>query len=119
MLKERLLNFLKLDGLIENLSGYFETRVELLKVEAKEEVARLGSKVLVGLLIAFTVVFFLLLGSFAAAYAIGEKLGTSIGFVIVGGFYLLATILLLAFKDEIAAKLEKILVEVMQKKNNQ
>ncbi len=116
MLKERLLNFLKLDGLIEHLAGYFETRVELLKVEAKEEGVRLGSKLLLGLLIAFTVVFFLLLGSFATAYAIGEKLGTSIGFVIVGGFYLLITVLLVVFKDAITTKFEKILIDVMQKK---
>jgi len=117
MLKDRLLKFLKLDGLIETLSEYFETRVELLKVEIKEDVIKLISKILVGLGVAFTVVFFLLLISFAAAYAISTRLGIPTGFVIVAGFYLLVTVLLFLFREPIISKLEKILMEAMQKKD--
>ena len=47
MLKDRVLKFLKLDGLVDGLSGYIETRVSLLKIEVKEEIIELISKILV------------------------------------------------------------------------
>jgi uncharacterized membrane protein YqjE len=117
MLKDRLMKFLKLDGLIENLSGYVETRVELLKVEVKEELASLLSKALFGLLIALTVTFFLLFVSLSAAFAVGEKWGTPIGFSLVGAFYLLIAVLFYLFKDSLNARLEKLITELLQKKN--
>lgn len=117
MLKDRLMKFLKLDGLIDNLSGYVETRAELLKFEIKEDVGRLVAKVLFGLTLALTLMFFLILISFSLAFAIGEKLGTPVGFSIVAGFYLLVGVLLFLFRDPLNARLEKMIAEIMQKKN--
>lgn len=118
MLKDRLLKFLKLDGLIDSLSEYFETRIELFKVEIKEDVIHLLSQVLVGLVIGFTAVFFLLLISVALAYLIANKLGTPAGFAIVAGFYLLLAAIFYFFRKDISARLEKILMEVVKKKES-
>ncbi|HEX5167919.1 MAG TPA: phage holin family protein [Cyclobacteriaceae bacterium] len=118
MLKDRLLKFLKLDGLIDSLSDYFETRVEILKIEIKEDVIRLIAQILVGLVIGVAALFFLLLISFAVAYSIADRLGTPLGFIIVAGFYLILAILFLLFKKDISAKLEKILSEIIKKKES-
>jgi hypothetical protein len=116
MLKDRVLKFLKLEGLTETLSDYVETKFALLKLEIKEEVIELISKVLVGLLIFGTMIFALLLLSFAAAYAIGLKLGMTIGFIIVAGFYLLLMVLFFVNRKELAKKLEIKLNDIKKKK---
>ena len=116
MLKDRVLKFLKLDGLVDGLSGYIETRVSLLKIEVKEEIIELISKILVGLLIFGTMIFALLLLSFAAAYAISLKLGVTAGFIIVAGIYVLLMLVFYLFRNEIKAKLETVLNKVTQKK---
>lgn len=117
MLKDRLLKFLKLDGLIDSLSDYFETRVELLKIEIKEDVIHLISQVLVGLVIGFAAVFFLFLISTALAYLIADRLGMPAGFAIVAGFYFLLAALFYFFRKDISARLEKILMKVVKKKD--
>jgi uncharacterized membrane protein YqjE len=116
MLKDRLLKFLKLDGLIESLSDYFETRVEILKIEIKEDVVRLLAQVLVGLFIAFTALFFLLMISLAIAHVLAERLGTPAGFAIVAGFYLVLVAVFVLFRKDISIKVEKILSEIVKKK---
>jgi hypothetical protein len=39
-IKDTIFKFLRLDNLVDNLSGYLETRLELFKVEVREDVAR-------------------------------------------------------------------------------
>lgn len=116
MLKDSILKFLKLDSLIENITGYVEARMELMKLEIKEEVAKGLARVL--LFMVLTVVFslFIVLISIAVAYKIGESLGTFGGFAIVAGFYLLIGILLVLFRDALSESLEKQLAENMKKK---
>jgi len=118
MLKERIIKFLKLDGLLDALSGYAEARVELLKVEIKEDVTRLLAKALVWLVISLMAALFLLLVSFAGAYAIAEDLGLPWGFTTIAGFYLVLAILCLLFRKDIQLKIEKRLEETMQKKSD-
>ena len=45
MIKETILKLLKLDSLVDNLTGYFEGRIELMKYEIKEDLARGLAKV--------------------------------------------------------------------------
>ena len=118
MLKDRVLKFLKLEGLMDTLSDYVETKFALLKLEIREEVIQLISKVLVGLLIIGAMIFVLLFLSFGVAYAIGLKLGTTVGFIIVAGFYLLLMILFIVFRKDMSNKLEEKLNDVTKKKDN-
>ena len=106
--KSRFLRFLKLDRVIDGISGYVEARLELFKVEAREEVASVLSKgILFGVLL-LLFLFALLLISVAGCIFIGEVLNSySAGFLIGGGFYILLGILLYLLKDKLKIK-EKI-----------
>ena len=116
MLKDTILKFLKMDSLIENITGYVETRIELMKVEIKEEVAKALSKALVYVVIFCMVMLFVLLISMAGAYKIAESVGTSGGFSIVAGVYLLVGLLVFAFRNSITERLENRFQEKMNKK---
>ena len=116
MLKDTLLKFLKMDTLIENITGYVETRIELLKIEMKEELAKAISKALVYVVIVGVIMLFVLLISIAGAYKIAEYVGTSGGFAIVAGVYLLVGILVYALRNPITEMLEERFQEKMNKK---
>ena len=79
-----MLKFLNLEGLLNNLTGYIETRVELIKIEVREDLARAGAKIVVVAAIIVASLFFLLFVSFAAAYWLGEFLGIPAAFSIAG-----------------------------------
>lgn len=117
MLKDTLLKFFKLDGLVNNLTGYVETRIELLKYEIKEDMAKAISKLAIVLLVALLFTFFLLFASVSIAIKIGEAWGTFAGFGIVAGFYLLLLLIILIFRDSISKNMEaKIKEHITHKK---
>lgn len=116
MLKDSVLKFLKLDSLIDNLTGYVESRIELTKLELKEDIAKSLSKVLLFMLMGAVFTLFVVLISVAVAHLISKSLGAFGGFAVVAGFYLLLTLLLYAFRDSIGEKLQEHLVEIMKKK---
>ena len=118
MLKDTILKFLKLDSLVENMTGYVEARIELMKVEMKEEVAKVLAKALIFVVLTAVFTLFILLISMAAAYKIGESLGTFGGFAVVAGFYLLIGVLVFLLRDSIAEKIDVRLQEIMKKKGN-
>ena len=116
MLKDTLLKFLKLDSLIESITGYIESRVELVKMEVREEAYRGVAKALVYVVITALVTLFTLLISMAGAYKLAESLGTSAGFAIVASVYLLLGLLVYLFRNSIAEVLENRFHEKMKKK---
>ena len=116
MLKDTFLKFLKMDSLIENITGYVETRIELLKIEIKEEIAKSLSKALVYVIIVGVVMLFVLLISMAGAYKIAEYVGMSGGFTIVAVVYLLLGLLVYAFRNSITERLEQRFQDKMNKK---
>lgn len=107
MLKETLLKFFKLDGLINTLSGYVETRIELLKYEIKEDMAKAVSRLAMVLVLALFFTFFLLFISVSVAIKVGESLGNFAGFGIVSSFYLLLMLLIILFRNPISKALEE------------
>jgi uncharacterized membrane protein YqjE len=116
VLKDSILKFLKMDSLIEHMTGFVETRIELLKIEMKEELAKTLSKALVYIVIFGMVLLFILLISVAGAYKIAESVGTSGGFTIVASIYLLVGLIIYAFRNSITEKLESRFQEKMNKK---
>ena len=116
MLKDSILKFLKLDSLIENLTGYVESRIELTKMEIREEIAKGLSKVVLFMLMGAVFTLFIILISVAVAHLIAKSVGAFGGFAIVAGFYLLLGLLLFAFKGAISEKLQDQIVENMKKK---
>jgi uncharacterized membrane protein YqjE len=107
MLKDTLLKFFKLEGLVNNLTGYVETRIELLKYEIKEDMAKAITRLGLVLLIALLFTFFLLFISVSVAIKIGETLGTFSGFGIVAGFYFVLMLIIVLFRDSISKTLEE------------
>jgi uncharacterized membrane protein YqjE len=107
MLKDTLLKLFKLDGLINNLAGYIETRIELLKYEIKEDMAKAISRLMVVLLMAMLLTFFLLFISVSIALWIGEKTGTIAGFGMVAGFYFVLMLITVALRNPITKVLKE------------
>lgn len=114
MFKEGIAKFLKLDSLMENLTGYVETRIELLKYDLKEDLARTGSKVFVYLVLAMAGLFFLMFLSVAIALQIGVYLGLAAGFGIVAVIYALVTAAIFYFRDSVGNKVEREIRSVMK-----
>ncbi|HEY8937713.1 MAG TPA: phage holin family protein [Cyclobacteriaceae bacterium] len=116
MLKDSILKFLKLEGFVNNLTGYLETRVELFKLEIREDIAKSVAKLSVYFVLTFSFIIFILFLSIAFALWIGESLGPIMGFVIMAGIYLVIAIVLLMLKDPISKNLEKKILEIVKKK---
>src|SRR5690348_4750862 len=116
MLKDSLIKFFKLDGIASNFTGYVETRMELLKIEIKEDVAKALSKVIVFILLAFVFTLFVLFISMATAYKLAEFVGSFGGFGIVAGLYLVIALLMYFNREEISKKIEKQVLDITKKK---
>jgi hypothetical protein len=116
MLKDTILKFFKVDGLIQNLSGYIEARAELLKHEIKEEISKSLSKL--SLIFVLVVIFLIAIVfmSVGLAFYIGQILNHVLGFLIVGSLYLLVGIVIFIYRDTIAHSLEKKLKEIVEHK---
>lgn len=107
MLKDTLLKLFKLDGFVNNLTGYVETRLELLKYEIKEDIAKAIARLMLVLLTAMLFTFFLLFISVSIALWIGDELGIVTGFGIVAGFYFFVMLIIFLFRDSINKALEE------------
>lgn len=103
--KKGILSFLKLEGAVDHLLGMVESRIQIAKIEAKEEVAEILAEALVRLSLAlFAFIFFLFL-NVALALWLGSLLQQEfVGFLIVAGFHILMFLILLLVKDKIGLK---------------
>jgi len=116
VLKESILKLLKLDGLIDNITGYVEARIELMRLEIKEDISKALAKLTLFIVLAFVFTLFVLLISMAVAFRIGEHLGNFGGFAAVAGFYFLLIVILLIFRETIGNALERKLGELMRQR---
>jgi hypothetical protein len=108
--------FLKLDNLIANLTGYVETKVELLKVEAKEELAEGLGAAINYLILAFVFALVILFISLGVAIELAERFGSFWGFGIVALFYLIIGVALLLNRKPLSKKITSQLSETLKKK---
>lgn len=116
MFKDTLLKFLNLEGLLNNLTGYVETRVELIKIEVKEDLAKAGAKLVVFAALIVAALFLMLFISFAGAYWLGKLLGMPAGFSIVAGVYVIILLILLLLRKNIMDKLEEKFLRIIKRK---
>lgn len=95
-----LLKLLKLDSLIEHLTGYAEDKIALFKIEAKEELSTVITKVIIIFLVVVFAAFFLLFASLTLAIYLNSVLNSSIsGFAIVALIYLVVLVAVVLLKD--------------------
>lgn len=94
-MENKFLKFLKLDGLLDSVKGYIETRIQLFKLEMQEKAANvITSAIFIGLLI-FCGLMMLMFLSLALGNYLNEVFGNSyMGFCALGLFYLIMVILL-------------------------
>jgi uncharacterized membrane protein YqjE len=107
MLKESLLKLLKLDGLVNNLTGYIETRLELIKLEVKEELAKAIAQLTIVIVLLAAGSLFILFVSVSVALLIAQTLGLLAGFSIVAGIYLVLAVVIGLLKRDIGKTLEQ------------
>lgn len=116
-IKDYIVKFLRLENLVDHLSGYVETKVALVKMEIREEVAHALSRGLVSLVVMLFGFLFLLFLSIGVAQYINTFFeGEYVGYWIVGGFFGFVFAILLIFKKSILHSLEKRLIEMIRKK---
>lgn len=116
MLKDTLSKFFKVDTLLSNLTGYVETRVELLKIEVKEDLSKGLAQAISYLFIAFILAVFVIFVSIALALLLGERFGNAAGFSIIAFVYLVLGVILWYKRGKMIAGLEIKLSILLKKK---
>lgn len=116
MWKESILKLLKLDNLVNNLTGYIETRVELMKLEVREELAKAMAKLSVLVVLVAVGTLFILFFSVALALLLANYVGIFGGFAIVAAIYLVITLIVLMMRANISEALEEKLLDQLRKK---
>ena len=111
-IKDSIFKFLRLDNLIEHLSGYIETRVELIKIEIREEIARVISHgLMVGVLFLLGLLFLVFFSIGVALYLNDYFNSSSAGFWIVSGVYGMSGLIIGLFHKSIGRFFEQYLLE--------
>ena len=89
------------DTLINNLTGYLDTRIDLVRLELQQRVNSLFVNVLHGVFLAFFGLMFFLFLNLYAALALNDVFDSpSLGFAAVAGFYLVLLVLVLVGVDK-------------------
>ncbi len=102
---KKLLSFLKVDSIFDDLTAIVEAKIELLKIELKEEAAKTASKLISAIFLGLMVFLIVIFLSITIATLLNYFLESNFwGYAIVTLFYLL---LLVAFKVfKVGKKLE-------------
>ena len=107
-IKESIFKFLRLDHFVENLTGYLETQAKLVKMEVRDEVAKVLAKGLVLItLLLFASLFLLFFSVGLAHYLNSFFLDAFIGYWIIAGIYFIPCFIFLLFRKPISAAIEK------------
>ncbi|HEX7014203.1 MAG TPA: phage holin family protein [Cyclobacteriaceae bacterium] len=114
VVKEKILKLLKLENLFESVSGYVESKLELFKMEVREEVAGIVARILVFVIIGLCFLLFLILASIGLAYYLGTLVGMTGGILIVAGFYLLIFGLMIAFRESISEGINNMMIRMVR-----
>lgn len=90
---------IELEKLTESLEKYIGSSFKLAKMEASAQYASIGAALISSLIIGFACILFILFISIGVSYYICDCIGNSyVGFIIVGGFYLLAGLILFRYR---------------------
>lgn len=116
MFKEGIAKFLKLDSLMEHLTGYVETRIEIMKYDLKEDLSKTLSKASVWIVIGIATMFFLLFSGIALAVLIGQRIGYFAGFGIISLVYVIIGVIIYMNRESIESKVEAQIKDVIKQK---
>ncbi|HYG04371.1 MAG TPA: phage holin family protein [Chryseosolibacter sp.] len=94
-----------MDSLINNLTGYFETKVELVKVEVRQELAKGISQAVVYLALVFAFAMVVLFVSLGVAILLADVIGALAGYSLVALFYLIVGLSLFVYREKLIGKI--------------
>ena len=98
----RIAKFLKIDKVMDNVSGYVETRLKLFKIEAKEELGQILTRLIHTSVFILLLLATLLFASLSLAFYLGESIGSLyLGFGIVALVYVIFTVIIYFFADKL------------------
>jgi uncharacterized membrane protein YqjE len=100
--KKGILNLLGIGNIIDQLKALVETRMQIIKLEIKEELSKSFAKALIGLVLIFILFIALLFLSIAISIYLGYILDNYFyGFLLTSGFYFLLFIILYLLRNKI------------------
>lgn len=116
-IKDTIFKFLRLDNLVDNLSGYLETRLDLFKIEVREEVAHVLAQALMITSILLLSILFLLFFSVGLAHFLNSYFEQPfIGYWIVAGIYGVPCLIFIIFRKKIGHAFEQYMATLMKRK---
>jgi uncharacterized membrane protein YqjE len=99
--KKGFLNLLGLGNIIDNIKGLIDTRLQLIKLELKEDLSKAFANALIGLVLAGILFFALFLISIGLSIYFGELVDNYIyGFMIMASIYILLFFILLLARNK-------------------
>ena len=105
-------------GLKNDVSTYVETRLELLKLNTYERVAKTMAVFSYGIVLVLLGFFAILFLFLALGFFLGEMLNSvALGFLLVVGMYLLLFFAILWFREKISAKVTNEIITAMMSKD--
>lgn len=104
----------------ENVKEFVDTKLDIIKLQAIRKGAPVISSIIVAVALLFLGIFILMFLSFSAAYAISDATDKPfLGFLVVGGFYMLLAGLVLALKNKLLTlPIMNSMLESLYYKNN-
>jgi uncharacterized membrane protein YqjE len=114
---ESILKFLRLDSLVQHVTGYVEARIELMKVEIREDLAKTIARAIILvtlILVGFLMLLFLSIG--LAHYIAAYLQSAYLGYWSVAGLYALLFIIVVLFRNPIYEYFEKQFMDVIKRK---
>jgi Putative Actinobacterial Holin-X, holin superfamily III len=92
---------ISLESLFKKTGDYVETRIDLMKLQAVNKTSEVTSSLVSNIIIGMLGLMMLVIFNIGVAFYLGEVLGkVHYGFFAVGGFYLVLSLLLYAFRNQ-------------------
>lgn len=103
-----------IEPLLEKAQAYTTNTIELLKLQAMERTAKVGTSMITRLILTVVVSFFIITVNIAIALWLGEMLGKAYyGFFVVAGCYALAAVILVAARPFVKKRVHNAVVRQM------
>jgi len=115
-IKETIFKFLRLDNLMDNLTGYVEARIALLKIEIREDVAKVLARTLMILIVTLLALLFVLFLSIGFAQYLNSIFSKNhVGYWMVAGIYGVPCLIFILFRKSISHSMEGHLMKLIKK----
>lgn len=96
-----------IDKLVENLTGYIETKIELIQLDVKEELTQLIAKVFAYSIIALFAIFAVTFISIGLSTLLNDYLDSYyLGYLIIGLLYLILTVVFYGIRTRVIEKVK-------------